>query len=767
MPTQRHSTVTPDDRDRREKRDVRQEVTDRIIAAVEGNTAPWQRPHEGGPRSGPINAVTGKEYNGGNRMLLATVAPTGDPRWVTYKQAAEQDWQVKKGEHGIPIEVWKSYEKGIERPSGENPKFESKEIAVSGKETRRFAKYYTVFHASQIEGIPPYEMDPSKTHDFDRHAVGEKLFDQNEKSAPILFDSPGQAFYSPKNDDIHLPPRESFLDAGHLYATAAHEIAHSTMAEHRLNRSRLQQFQNGTASDHTLRAKEELRVEMASYIISEKTGIPHHPENHESYVKGWVSILKNDKNEIYHAARDAEKMADYVIAQQKLLEVGQEKTFAAPEYKPLSVDLNAGERYPFHSDAGHGWLEVPKSDLKTLGIEGDITHYSYQKGDKAFLEEDLDASTFHRAIEKYLGKELAWKGVSKDIWDGDDSLIRNYQHYEAPAKEKVMEPEVMQLNRGDLIQFRDENGRKNTGVVLQDTNLDQPVRYKAVLPGPDGKPQIQAVGDSLAHLDQQSITGYLPNTVPGIEKLDMKSASRETDTARIPGVKAALEFRVASVMHQNTIQLEQDKQVYHRVILSHRKDLPDYVRQEPVDPDKPILEIQNHNRQSISGVLLDYEKYAVLLDTREFGPVSIDIGKSFLTDSFGDDYLRKAMGKPVDVSISNDGRILKIHNPELGPQPATDIFDTPAKPFGLLPFKQMDRSDAIQITGKLTHVHDTNLIEIQPAGKPMLISGRDPDKVHQAEIRAMVGHTVTVKPTKTGELKVEDRTPQKVKSLGR
>ncbi|MHB1495564.1 MAG: ArdC family protein [Acidithiobacillus sp.] len=542
MPTQRHGTATPEDRDRREKRDVRQEVTDRIIAAVEDNTAPWQRPYDGGPRSGPINAVTGKEYNGGNRMLLATVAPTGDPRWVTYKQAEEQGWQVKKGEHGIPIEVWKSYEKDRERSIGETPKFGGKEVAASGKETRRFAKYYTVFHASQIDGIPPYEMDPSQTHDFDMHAVGEKLFDQNEKSAPILFDSPGQAFYSPKNDDIHLPPRDSFLDAGHLYATAAHEIAHSTMAEHRLNRSRLQQFQNGTASDYTLRAKEELRAEMASYIISEKTGIPHHPENHESYVKGWVSILKNDKNEIYHAARDAERMADYVIAQQKLLEVGQEKAIETPE---------------------------------------------------------------------------------------------------------------------------------------------------------------------------------------------------------------------------------RNKQVHHRVILSHRKDLPDYVRQEPVDPDKPILEIQNHNRQSISGVLKDFEKDSLLLDTKEYGVVHVDIGKRFMEDGFGDSYLHKAVDKHIDVSLSNDGRILKIHNPELGPQPATDIFDTPAKPFGLMPFQQMDRSDAMQITGKLTHVHDTNLIEIQPAGKPMLVSGRDPDKAHQAEIRAMVGHTVTVKPTKTGELKVEDRTPQKVQSLGR
>ncbi|MHB1632436.1 MAG: hypothetical protein ACYCQL_09535, partial [Acidithiobacillus sp.] len=212
---------------------------------------------------------------------------------------------------------------------------------------------------------------------------------------------------------------------------------------------------------------------------------------------------------------------------------------------------------------------------------------------------------------------------------------------------------------------------------------------------------------------------------------------------------------------------ERNKQVHHRVILSHRKDLPDYVRQEPVDPDKPILEIQNHNRQSISGVLKDFEKDSLLLDTKEYGVVHVDIGKRFMEDGFGDSYLHKAVDKHIDVSLSNDGRILKIHNPELGPQPATDIFDTPAKPFGLMPFQQMDRSDAMQITGKLTHVHDTNLIEIQPAGKPMLVSGRDPDKAHQAEIRAMVGHTVTVKPTKTGELKVEDRTPQKVQSLGR
>ncbi|MHB1658087.1 MAG: ArdC-like ssDNA-binding domain-containing protein, partial [Acidithiobacillus sp.] len=55
----------------REKRDIRQEVTGRIIEALEEGTAPWQCPHEGGPRQVPQNAVTGKPYTGGNHIWLS------------------------------------------------------------------------------------------------------------------------------------------------------------------------------------------------------------------------------------------------------------------------------------------------------------------------------------------------------------------------------------------------------------------------------------------------------------------------------------------------------------------------------------------------------------------------------------------------------------------------------------------------------------------------------------------------------------------------
>jgi hypothetical protein len=206
---------------------------------------------------------------------------------------------------------------------------------------------------------------------------------------------------------------------------------------------------------------------------------------------------------------------------------------------------------------------------------------------------------------------------------------------------------------------------------------------------------------------------------------------------------------------------EQTKEIHHKVVLTHRTDLANYVRQEPIDPDKPILEIQAHPRQRISGVLRDYEKYAVLLDTREFGPVSVEIGKSFLADSLGDDYLRKSMGKPVDVSISGDGRVLSIHNPELGVTPAKDIFASPAIPFGLMPYRNMEQKGAGQITGRLTHIHDTNVLEIQSAGQPLLVSGREPDARHQAEIRKMQGHIVTVSPGSEGNLQVTDSGPER------
>ena len=53
-----------------EKRDFRQEVTDRIVNMLEDGVAPWQKPWEPGRASVgmPMNPTTDKTYRGGNAI---------------------------------------------------------------------------------------------------------------------------------------------------------------------------------------------------------------------------------------------------------------------------------------------------------------------------------------------------------------------------------------------------------------------------------------------------------------------------------------------------------------------------------------------------------------------------------------------------------------------------------------------------------------------------------------------------------------------------
>lgn len=86
--------------------------------------------------------------------------------------------------------------------------------------------------------------------------------------------------------------------------------------------------------------------------------------------------------------------------------------------------------YTFHSDAGHGWLEVDLRDLVALGLkQTDFSRYSYKKGTRLFLEEDCDAAKFDRAYVAKHGEKL--KYTSNYI--KGDAAIRNYSRLPGPA----------------------------------------------------------------------------------------------------------------------------------------------------------------------------------------------------------------------------------------------------------------------------------------------------------------------------------------------
>jgi antirestriction protein ArdC len=284
------------------KRDLRQEITDNIIVALEKGTAPWQKPWQAGAFEMSMNPTSGKPYRGGNVIQLMLSGMKGgyeDPRWLTYRQALEKGWQVRKGEKGTQIEFWQF------------PKAKSEDLEESRSAERDpgcpIYRVYTVFNASQIDGIPAYV--PRVHHEWEVNNCAESIL-QNS-GARIIHDQADRAFYSRSSDSIHLPPRGAFDSAGNYYGTALHELVHYSGAPGRLNRETLNESYRFGDPNY---AKEELRAELASVFIMAERGIPHNPDSHSAYLGSWVKSLEADKHEIFRAARDAHRAADLIIS---------------------------------------------------------------------------------------------------------------------------------------------------------------------------------------------------------------------------------------------------------------------------------------------------------------------------------------------------------------------------------------------------------------------------------------------------------------------
>ena len=136
----------------KQRRDLYQEVTDKIIAAIESGTAPWQRGWAELAELGlPMNGQSARQYNGINSFLLFLTSQErgySDNRFFTFKQVNELGAKVRKGEKSTPVYFFKMLQ-ATERDGV---------AAKSTGDTPRmipFLTEYRVFNAQQVEGIEP------------------------------------------------------------------------------------------------------------------------------------------------------------------------------------------------------------------------------------------------------------------------------------------------------------------------------------------------------------------------------------------------------------------------------------------------------------------------------------------------------------------------------------------------------------------------------------------------------------------------------------
>ena len=302
-----------------EKKPFAQVVADNLVTQLKQGTAPWQRRWESAPAGSifPMNPITGKRYRGINAIHLLSQNYL-DQRWMTYKQAETIGAQVRKGEKGTSIQYWKYSEEQDKLDDQSRPLLDANGKKINDKVQLERPRMFlaTVFNGEQIDGLPPQQIKPMVEQQWDVIERAEHIL--KASGANIMHMAGDRAFYQPSTDSITLPEKNQFKSADRYYAIALHELGHWTGHELRLNRDLSHPF-----GSHGY-AREELRAEIASMLLSGELGIGHDPGQHVAYVGSWIKALQDDPLEIFRAAADAEKIQDYVLAFSQQLEIAQQ-----------------------------------------------------------------------------------------------------------------------------------------------------------------------------------------------------------------------------------------------------------------------------------------------------------------------------------------------------------------------------------------------------------------------------------------------------------
>lgn len=315
-----------------------QKFINALIEATKKDPKTWSNPCIfSGLISGAYNAVTKYGYETSNLLFLSIQKSLHDYQysaWLTFKQIVDLsekkglNFHVKKGETSTPIIFWKKLEKSFivkkddeevtdEEPTDEE-ELEDDEITV----TKSFwmLKQYCVFNVAQVEWNGWDYVKGLKLKDESRMEVDKttlstmesarKFLTVNYKNgAPRIMETATKTnCYSPMFDVVEMCVSASFRDTDTYFATLAHELAHSTGANGRLNR-----IKTSARFGSQSYAVEELVAEISAQMLCEIVGIKSTYENTVAYLQSWTKKLSSIENSCLYAFTNACKAVDWIL----------------------------------------------------------------------------------------------------------------------------------------------------------------------------------------------------------------------------------------------------------------------------------------------------------------------------------------------------------------------------------------------------------------------------------------------------------------------
>jgi antirestriction protein ArdC len=291
------------------RKEIMKSQTDKILNKVverinESGSMPWQKPWQGVISNlSPLNFISGRKYSGSNIILLHMVSfgkiPAFSPSSKLHK--------AKKGAKCCYIL----------KPN--NRKIEDKQ---TGEEKYIFSgcSLLPVFHYTDLQGVDCEAIEAKygiksdgNTRSFVDISECEAVY--SAMPTPPKLDNNGgdRAYYSPSEDSISLPKKETFIDEPAYYQTMFHELAHSRGHFTRLDRFKKNKI-NFDNRDHDY-SFEELVAELTACFIGSQTGTltDKEEQNSAAYLKHWVSKLRDNPDWLILAATQANKASEYIL----------------------------------------------------------------------------------------------------------------------------------------------------------------------------------------------------------------------------------------------------------------------------------------------------------------------------------------------------------------------------------------------------------------------------------------------------------------------
>lgn len=282
--------------------DLRRQITDQIIQALEKNILPWRRPWRTSGRH--RNALTHRPYSGVNPLLLELHAMQhrlGFREWATYRQWEELGAQVKRRPHDVEPGCW-GCRLVFSKPVTKTVK--DKKTGEERNETFFLLRTFVVFNAEQVEGIELPASDLPTVPDYEPaegllQATGAEIHFGGDRA---FYQRPSGEWPNHTGGDyIQVPHKSEFAMLGSYYETVLHELLH--WSEVRL----------GWSGEYALG---ELRAEIGACYLSAELGVPNAErlDNHVAYVQSWLSALRHDTSFVFSAATAASKGADHLLS---------------------------------------------------------------------------------------------------------------------------------------------------------------------------------------------------------------------------------------------------------------------------------------------------------------------------------------------------------------------------------------------------------------------------------------------------------------------